>query len=276
LESAERFGISFGASRRYVRSERVKNALLADIESLQWVGVNTYGCVAVISVKERTVHDDAESSPGVRSIFANRDGIITDICVTKGKQICQVSQAVRSGQILVSGYTDCGFSVKAENAEAEIMAITNRQLSAVTLTTGQLRRTNLKNITRYSIQIGKNIVKLQGNSGIYDAGCVKIYNKKNLTLPGGFALPISLIQEKFYYYDNKESEDMNENSIRWVDIAADRYLQSDMLAGKILEKTIKGDFSNGCYNYYGVYICKEMIGQLQLEDRGEHNGERCN
>lgn len=55
LEAAEICGIRFGASRRNVRSERVKNALLETMPELQWAGVNTKGCVAVLSVRERTV-----------------------------------------------------------------------------------------------------------------------------------------------------------------------------------------------------------------------------
>ena len=53
LEAAESCGIRFGASRKDVRSEKTKNALLSGIPELQWAGVNTYGCVAVISVRER-------------------------------------------------------------------------------------------------------------------------------------------------------------------------------------------------------------------------------
>ena len=54
LAAAEASGICFGASRREVRSEQVKNALLATVPELQWVGVNTAGCVATVSVRART------------------------------------------------------------------------------------------------------------------------------------------------------------------------------------------------------------------------------
>ena len=53
IETAESCGIRFGASRRAVRSEQVKNALLEAMPELSWAGVNTYGCRAVISVRQR-------------------------------------------------------------------------------------------------------------------------------------------------------------------------------------------------------------------------------
>ena len=53
LECAQTCGLVFGADRSLVRSERIKNAMLERIPQLQWIGVNTSGCVAVISVRER-------------------------------------------------------------------------------------------------------------------------------------------------------------------------------------------------------------------------------
>ena len=53
LEAAAESGIRLGAWGREVRSEKMKNALLSAIPELQWAGVNTYGSVAVITVRER-------------------------------------------------------------------------------------------------------------------------------------------------------------------------------------------------------------------------------
>jgi len=44
-------GLEFGAIRREIRSEKIKNALLKAIPELEWVGINTAGCVATISVR---------------------------------------------------------------------------------------------------------------------------------------------------------------------------------------------------------------------------------
>ena len=53
LSQAEICGIKFGADRNKVRSEKVKNFMMETIPQLQWIGVNTTGCVATISVKEK-------------------------------------------------------------------------------------------------------------------------------------------------------------------------------------------------------------------------------
>ena len=79
ISAAEECGVCFGASRRQVRSEKVKNALLGTIPQLQWAGVNTSGCTAVISVRERAVSDNIQGGSVVSSIVADRDGYILSL-----------------------------------------------------------------------------------------------------------------------------------------------------------------------------------------------------
>jgi len=99
LEACEECGIGFGASRKVVRSQKVKDALLEAIPELQWAGVNTSGCVATVQVQERK----EESSPSTygTGLVASRDGVIVECTVTKGTPVCRVGQVVRQGQLLI-------------------------------------------------------------------------------------------------------------------------------------------------------------------------------
>ena len=122
LEAASACGIKFGAMRRQVRSEKMKNALLQALPKLQWAGINTSGCTAVISVKEKTVKEHKEKSENcVSSIVAARDGIVQSITVYEGNPLSKVGQAVKAGQTLVSGYTDCGIVIRATQANMSTM-----------------------------------------------------------------------------------------------------------------------------------------------------------
>lgn len=274
LEAAEKCGIKFGASRRYVRSEKVKNALLSEIDSLQWAGVNTKGCVAVISVKERATPRPTQLDKRISSIVAARDGIISNITVTRGNPVCKVGQAVRTGQVLVSAYTDCGLSIRAENADAEITALTNRSFTAVTLSNGTIRNAEKEKCVRYSIQIGKNIVKLFHDSRISDHSCVKIYEKAFLTLPGGFQLPVSLIKETVLSYSVETAHPMDDSEFDWMFKSAEAYLEGDMIAGEIMRKNVFRKQSDDIFSLTANYVCKEAIGQARIEEIGENNGQR--
>jgi sporulation protein YqfD len=260
MEQAQEYGVTFGTNRREIRSERVKNGLLGAIPQLQWVGVTTEGCVARIHVRERSEPEQPQQNFAVTSIVASRDGVIKSFTAHRGSALCKVGQAVTKGQVLISGYTDCGLSIRADQAEGEIMAQTNRQISAVTpdfqLTKGSIIRSEKK----FSLIIGKNRINFYKDSGILDTTCVKMYSENYMTLPGSFYLPVILLTEEWIYYDLTESETVDAETVL-LDFA-DRYLASQMIAGQILHRSeaVDGNVLEG------EYACLEMIGQVRYEE----------
>ena len=271
IDAATACGIHIGASRRYVRSEAVKNTLLSKIEGLQWVGVNTRGCVAIISVKERSIPSEESKKHKVNSIIASQDGVVSSITAVKGYQLCKIGQAVRKGQVLVSAFTDCGRTVKAENAAAEVYALTNRNLSAVMLAAGTERQSLKGTKVRYSIQLGKNIIKLYKDSRISDASCVKMYTERSLVLPGGFVLPIKLVKESLdMYYCEEKILALDKHSN--ISQLAEEYLINNMVSGRILSTAVTGETVEDIYHFRGTYTCEEMIAQVRAETVGEYDG----
>lgn len=275
IEKAEESGICFGTSRRAVRSEKVKNALLSAMPELQWAGVNTSGCVATICVREKTISDISSQSSGtVSSIIASRDGVIVSSTVLKGNPLCWVGQAVKEGQILVSGYTDCGITIQATRADAEILAQTQRFINAVTPLQGVKRDAVVQEETKYSLLVGKKLIKFYKDSGISHATCVKMYLEEYLTLPGGFQLPVALVTERWISYDTSVQQ-MDEPD--WLKKVASTYMQTQMVAGQILNEETTIDMQDGFCTLRGTYSCLEMIGQVKNEEilysYGEEHGE---
>ena len=268
LETAAQCGIGFGASRAEVRSEKMKNALLERMPQLQWAGVNTSGCVAIISVRERQIVESAEKPKGVASIVAIRDGVITSVTATKGNAVCKTGQAVKGGQVLISGYTDCGFSIQAVRAEGEVYGKTDRTLEVIALDSCEKRGDTGAAEKKYSILIGKKRINLYFGSGILDTSCVKIYEESYITLPGGFQLPVALVTES-WIHAQRETADIGGEELSH---AAKEYLMGEMTAGTILsakEEITQGD---GCWILSGRYACTELIGQLREEEIIKPNG----
>ncbi len=266
LDTAERCGIYFGASRHSVRSEIMKNVLLDEISELQWAGVNTYGCVAVISVKERIEQPIALKQTGVCSIVAAHDGLIHKIIATKGTVRCSVGQAVRKGQVLISGYTDCGLSVKAEQASGEVYARTNRYIDAIFPLKYVELQDKIEEKTVYQIQIGKKIINLNKDSGIPDTRCVKMYYSKQITLPGGFSLPLALVMQRNVYYDTDVVQMNISEEPKIIRDLLDCEIRNNMLAGKILQSDYSTEKTSDSINVYGSYKCFEMIGKIRQEE----------
>lgn len=273
IAAAEDCGICFGASRREVRSEKVKNALLAAVPELKWAGVNTSGCVAVISVREGAEQEKKDEEKRVTSIVAARDGYILEGTVTRGNGMFYTGQAVKEGQILISGYTDCGFCIQATRAEGEIMAQTSRELHAVTPAKCLARGDVLGVKRKYSLIFRKKRINLWKDSGISDTSCGRMYKEYYITLPGGFRLPLALCVEEYIFYQNEEKTIPEQEAAHKLSDFAQRMLMQQMVAGEIRNKAETTALQDDLFTLKGMYVCVEMIGREQQEQIGDTNGK---
>ena len=273
IEKAEECGIAFGSARREVRSEHMKNALLQAIPELQWAGVNTYGCRAVISVRERTVPGEQSQTGGVSSIVASRDGVIREMTVLNGNPVCKVGQAVKAGQVLISGYTDCGICIRATQAQGEILAETRRTLTAVMPSEYLERGEMTGQEKKFSLIIGKKQINFYKDSGISDSSCDKMYVINHITLPGGLKLPIAVVTEVWTYYDTQPSQISGERAEDVLSEFSGHYLTGLMTAGQIENRAESIAWEEGVCCLRGRYACLEMIGKTRLEENLDNYGE---
>ena len=264
IEKAAQCGIRFGTSRRAVRSEKVKNALLEAMPELQWAGVNTSGCVAVITVRERTTAEETKTIQCVSSLVASRDGVIQECTVTKGTAVCRPGQAVQEGQVLISGYTDSGLTLRACAAEGEVFALTERNLALYVPANYELRGERKSQTIKYSLLIGKKRINFYKGSGISDSSCVRMYVENYLSLPGGLYLPLALITETWTDYDTECSEiTVEEPMIREL---ANDLLQHQLHGGRILSGDGVTEPCDGVILYRGKYQCYELISIRKNEE----------
>ena len=280
LEGAENCGLCFGTERETLRSEQIKNHLLEQMPELCWVGVNTVGCRAVITVQERQQEQMGESVlPG--NIVAGCDAMITAITATAGNSLVDIGAAVKKGDVLISGYTDLGFCTHVEAAEGEVYGITQREIEAVMPEETRYRGDQKGSEEKYSLIIGKKRINFYSDSGILHTGCGKMTKIRYLCLPGGWTLPIALVVETYSFYDDSVS-------VRWEATAQDtlreisrRFLLDSMTAGQIRSSLECPSHENGVYRLVSQYECHEMIGRYSsviftegdTQNDGE-NGER--
>lgn len=273
IERAAQCGIGFGSDRRKVRSEKMKNALLQAMPELQWAGINTYGCRAVISVKERPSEEAINDKGRVSSIVASRDGVIKKITVESGNRLCVPGQAVKAGQVLISGYTDCGICIRATRAQGEVYAETQRDLTAVLPLQYVQKGQNQGQEKKYSLLIGKKLINFCKDSGISDTTCDKMYAVDYITLPGNLRLPIALVTETVVSYDTSEVTMDKDSAQRLIENFSTGYLTDTMIAGQIMQRFQTLQWSETACTLWGRYACQEMIGKTRLEENLQDYGQ---
>ena len=264
LEKAAQCGITFGASGWQVRSEKIKNALLEAMPQLSWAGIETKGCTAVISVRERLEEKSDGNEHPISSIVASKDGVIRQLTVMRGNALCSAGQSVKQGQVLISGYTDCGISVLATQAEGEVFAETNHEISVIMPQKCYLRTGEQRVRKKYGLIIGKKRVNFKNSSGILGVTCAKIYEEKYVTLPGGFVLPLGVAIETWHEYDVQESTCPDTELL--LQTYARGYILQQMIAGSIEHATEDISSDEECFYLTGAYSCCEMIGVTRIEE----------
>lgn len=274
LEYASECGLYFGCKADKIDSGAFKNKMISKLSHCRWIGVTASGCVATIHISENEIEKDQNIQKNtVSHIVAANDGLVDEITVTDGVQMCKVGQIVRKGQILISGYEDCGLFVRASNAQGTVYAKTSKQIDAVAPQSNEKQPVSFEKNTSYALLIGKKQINLKNDSSISPTHCVKIRKEKYLTLPGGFKLPIALVKTSQIAYDNKD-HDSDAGDV-WLGNYLRTYIQSQMLAGFVLQEQLDTEQTNGYTWISGSYYCREQIGYSVTEeiiDNGRNDG----
>jgi len=269
LSAAELCGIYFGVPKLSIRNEDLNNTLQSQIPEIKWAGVNIHGCIATISVQEGNQVEKEKLV--VQNMVAAKDGVVSEYTINKGTSHCEIGQAVRKGQVLISPYVDCGIKILVSDIAGEVYAYTKHQLEMIAPTQCVVREKELYRKYAISLILGKKKINLWKYSGIYNDTCGRMYKEYSLIFPGGFVLPISIAVDTVMcsnhsldYYEYSEGQ-LLENMLT--------YLKTQMIAGKIMSYNTGFSATSDTQIMKGSFICNEMIGRLQQEKIGEYNGQ---
>lgn len=272
IECAADCGIRMGTSTKSVRSEQVKNALLSKIPLLDWAGVNTSGCIATVSVKEKATSQPSDEDVYISDLCSSQDAIVKEVTVRSGTKLCNVGQAVKKGQPLISCYVDDGQILRFTGALGEVYGNTQRQLTSVTALNVCQRTDVLEEKTNFYLIIGKNTINFSKDSGILDATCDKMYTIRQLSLPGGFTLPIAIVTEHITTFAT-ETIILSESDCSWLSEYAENYLADDLVAGSIFSARTAGILLGDVYTVSGIYDCTEMIIDFEHKGTQQRDGK---
>ena len=108
LKYAESFGITLGMKQSDINPHKTANKLLYTLKGVDFVSVNTDGALVNIVIKDSVIKPEIkEGEKGeVRNVIARSDGVIKYIEASDGMVKVKVNEAVKKGDLLITGLWD--------------------------------------------------------------------------------------------------------------------------------------------------------------------------
>lgn len=261
LRALESLDVTVGIYGPNVKPQWIKDHILQLIPQLQWITVTQHGCMAQVVVRERPKTPQITQRKGFANVVAAKPGLIVSQSILAGQAVKQVGDVVTEGELLVSGVVDLERVLSLQYAQAEIFARTWYRKTVVTPEYVEEKHCCGEEEKTYWLEFGKQRIKIFGNSGISTASCDKMISRKQVTLPGGVTLPISLLVETYTPYEVKTVSQDREQVRQTLMENVCRDILSQAQAGELLASSGALRQANGAYILTAMVECREMIAR---------------
>lgn len=189
IAACESIGIHRGMAKSRLSPAIDAQKLLLSFPELSWAALNLEGSVLTVNVSEAVSAAPGNDGAEPCDLRASADGIITKIDITAGTPAVRVGDAVRTGDVLVSGIEESSYGTRFIRSQGTVTAKTERTLTisgaysqTLTVKTGKSRTQSVLTL------FGLNIPLFLGSpSGEYQS----VTDRSVLTVYGR-SLPISL------------------------------------------------------------------------------------
>ena len=263
LRALDKYGIGFGTYGYDVDSSELRNHILLEIPELSYIAVNVRGCRAYVQVRERIPAPEIISKREPGNTVAAKDALVTAIQPWDGEKMVLPGTTVKAGQLLISGVVqnDVG-GVRYLRGMGKIYGRTWYHLQCrVPLTVREKVYTGEEK-TRQALLIGKNRWNLYFGSSILGDTCDKILSWDKWELPGGVALPVTVVTEKSRFYELGERERTREEALALAETVLAERLEGYLEEGEVLSREISAAEQDGNLVVTLSAECREQIGRF--------------
>jgi len=165
------------------------------------MAVNVRGCTAHVQVVERVRSPEIVERRSAANVVAAKDGLVMKVEALDGQAQVLPGTTVTKGQLLISGVVDSASSgYRLLHGMGSVWARTWYELSVQVPLQIEKKTAVAEKTTGVALDFGKNRVKIYTKGSMMDSGCDKIIQSDQLTLPGGCALPVTLVRETTVQY----------------------------------------------------------------------------
>ena len=260
IEVLEECGFGIGSYIPSLVPERLENEVLIVSDRIAWISLRMDGTVATVQVIERREAPPTEDTTKPANLIAACDGQIEQLLLYRGNCLVSIGQAVRKGELLVSGlYDSTLYPYRYTRASGEVLARTQHEwtveipLVHTQKTYGKQKAESARlKILGFSLKIYKN----SRNEG---GSCDIIKEEHTLSLPFVGQLPVSL--ETVWRQPYTESE-VARTEQEALELAYGRLAESLVTLSEgasLLEKQIETEWRDDAVVLHCTVTCIENI-----------------
>ncbi len=173
----------------------VQLTALQQLPALTWLTVNQSGSIVTVEVKERTVADPpADTAPA--NLVAACDGVILRVDAVTGQATVSPGDAVRRGDLLISGVMNSSVGPQLKHAAGSVIARTTHTLTVTVPLRETVSRTE-RVVERPTLALFGLHVPLYTDSTL--AGQPAVTTEIHPLTANGIALPIGIHITRYTY-----------------------------------------------------------------------------
>ena len=263
LRALEKHGVGFGTYGLDVDSPELRNYILLDLPELSYIAVNVRGCRAYVQVRERIPAPEIVSKQEPGNTVAAKDALVTAVQPWDGEKLVLPGTTVKAGQLLISGVVQGDVAgVRYLRGMGKVYGRTWYRLRCrVPLTAAEKSYTGEEKVRR-ALLVGKKRINLYIGSSILGDTCDKISSWDKWELPGGVALPVTVVTERLRPYAVTERRRSREEALALAETVLDQRLAGYLDEGEVLSREISAEERDGCLVVTLSAECQEQIGRF--------------
>lgn len=267
LEQLRACGFGVGSYIPALDTAKLENRFLLAGDEIAWVSIYLDGTVARVQIIEFTETPPDEPITRPANLLASADGQIESLELLRGNCVVSVGQAVKKGELLVSGIYDSAVDgFRYTRAAGRVLARTEREfrveipLCEPQKIYGEPKKCEIVlNFFNFSLKIFKN-------TGNLPPSCDIIKETRSYKMQGGYPLPVSLTLSWAVPYEEESLSRSPEEALPLAYEALERELSALADDAQILRKEISTTITDSALSLCCTVSCIENIAeQVEFE-----------
>ena len=208
LSQLRQLGVRPGVYGPALDRKQLAQEALLELDGLSWMALNLYGTRLEVVVREAVKAPERVDTAENIDLIAEADGIVIKVEPELGDRLVEPGDTVAAGDILISGtvtlepplYSDAPERYYQVHARGRVWARTWRTLTAAIPLEAAVKEYTGREKSAWSLDLLGRRVEIFGTPSISWPFYDKITTVRQLPLPGGGQLPLSLSRETFREY----------------------------------------------------------------------------